>query len=291
MQKTFPAEFESAVGARPTLRRSVRGSGYGTNTAKWSVGLADGRRVFVKLALDERATEWLRDEAKIYEAVAGSFLPAFVAFHDAEETFLVIEDLSDAYWPPPWTADQIGIALTTLDEFHGADPPGGLRALEDLRSWLNGWVTIAEDPAPFLSTHLCTPEWLDNALASLLHAANQCELGGDALLHLDFRSDNACFRGERMFIVDWNLAAVGNPLIDAVAWAPSLRLEDGPEPSQLIPDSGGLSPIIAGFFAARAGLPPPPTAPTVRDFQRAQAAVALPWAAGELGLDPPTLPS
>ena len=289
MQKTFPAEFENAVGARATLRGSVRGSGYGTNTAKWTVELDDGRRVFVKHALDERAAEWLRDEVKIYEAVTAPFLPAFIAFHDAEETFLVIEDLSDAYWPPPWLDDQITIAIATLDEVHATRPPAGLRELEDLRTWLNGWIAVAEDPAPFLSTGLCTPEWLRVALPSLLRASQECELGGDALVHLDFRSDNACFRGDRMFIVDWNLAAIGNPLIDVVAWAPSLRLEGGPEPWQLVPDSAGLSPVIAGFFAGRAGLPPPPTAPTVREFQRAQAAVALPWAARELGLDPPTL--
>jgi hypothetical protein len=289
LQKTFPAEFENAVGARATLRGSVRGSGYGTNTAKWTVELDDRRRVFVKHALDERAAEWLRDEVKIYEAVTAPFLPAFIAFHDAEETFLVIEDLSDAYWPPPWLDDQITIAIATLDEVHATRPPAGLRELEDLRTWLNGWIAVAEDPAPFLSTGLCTPEWLRVALPSLLRASQECELGGDALVHLDFRSDNACFRGDRMFIVDWNLAAIGNPLIDVVAWAPSLRLEGGPEPWQLVPDSAGLSPVIAGFFAGRAGLPPPPTAPTVREFQRAQAAVALPWAARELGLDPPTL--
>ena len=287
MQKTFPAEFESAVGARAATRRSVRGSGYGTNTAKWSVELDNGRRVFVKHALDELATKWLRDEAKIYEAVRAPFLPAFVVFHDADDTFLVIEDLSDAYWPPPWLDDQITVAMATLDEVHATGPPAGLRELEDLRFWLNGWIAVAEDPAPFLSAGLCTPEWLREALPSLSRASQECELGGDALVHLDFRSDNACFRGGRMFIVDWNLAAVGNPLIDAVACAPSLRLEDGPEPWELVPDTGGLSSLVAGFFAARAGLPPPATAPTVREFQRAQLEVALPWAARELGLDPP----
>jgi hypothetical protein len=53
-----------------------------------------------------------------------------------------------------------------------------------------------------------------------------------------------------------------------------------------VPDSRGLAALIAGFFASRAGLPPPATAPTVREFQRRQAGIALPWAARELGLDP-----
>jgi hypothetical protein len=286
-----PSELQSAVGARPVSWKPVRGSGYGTNTARWSVGLGDGRRVFVKHALDDKAREWLRNELKVYGAISADFVPAFIAFHDSEQTFLVIEDLSDAYWPPPWSAQQLGIALATLDEMHATKPPPGLPPLDDLRTLLDGWPTVAENPRPFLSTGLCTGDWLATALPELSRASAACELGGDALVHLDFRSDNACFRGERMLIVDWNLACVGNPLIETVAWAPSLRLEDGPEPSELIPDSAGLSSLIAGFFASRAGLPAPATAPTVREFQRRQLAVALPWAAGELGLDPPTLPA
>ena len=48
--------------------------------------------------------------------------------------------------------------------------------------------------------------------------------------------------------------------------------------------------VSAGLFAARVGLPPPPTAPRVREFQLRQAEVALPWAARELDL-PRTLGS
>ncbi len=40
--------------------------------------------------------------------------------------------------------------------------------------------------------------------------------------------------------------------------------------------------MLAGFFGSRAGLPPPPTAPTVRGFQRAQLEVSLAWAEREL---------
>jgi hypothetical protein len=50
---------------------------------------------------------------------------------------------------------------------------------------------------------------------------------------------------------------------------------------------GALAVALAGFFAARAGLPPPSGAPTVREFQRKQLEVALPWAARELGQAPP----
>jgi hypothetical protein len=284
------AEVQAAVGAVPVRWTSVRGAGYGTNTAKWKIELDDGRRVFVKHALDEVAAGWLRDEMRVYGSVAGSFLPRLVGWHDAAgETLLVIEDLGDAYWPPPWSAEQIAAVVATLDAVHATTPPTGLPTLEALRDRLDGWPDVAADPEPFLSTGVCSREWLEAALPALEEASRECALAGDALVHLDVRSDNLCFRGEQVLLVDWNLACIGNPLIDAVAWLPSLRLEGGPEPWELVSESHGLAALLAGFFASRAGLPAPETAPTVRDFQRRQAEVALPWAARELGLPPPTL--
>jgi len=85
-------------------------------------------------------------------------------------------------------------------------------------------------------------------------------------------------------LVDWNLACIGKGLFDAVAWAPSLRFEGGPEPWELVPDSEGLAALVAGYWAARVGMQPPATAPKVREVQRRQLEVTLPWVARELGL-------
>ena len=258
--------------------------GYGRNTAHWRIELEDGRRAFVKQALDDVAGGWLRDEHRLYSHVRGSFMAELLGWHDGVETLLVLEDLTGAYWPPPWSADQIDSVMRTLEELHGTPPPPGLRRLADLRDWLDGWPSVATDPEPLLATGLCSREWLAAALPSLSEASASCDLDGPSLIHLDVRSDNLCLDGERVVFVDWNLAAVGNPLIDAVAWLPSLRLEGGPEPWDVVEDSGGLAPLLAGFFASRAGLPRPATAPTVREFQLRQAEVALPWAARELNL-------
>jgi phosphotransferase family enzyme len=291
LPKSFPqAELAAATGAAPLGWESVRGSGYGTNTAKWSAELDDGRRVFVKLALDELASDWLRDEWRVYGSLSANFMPEVVAWHDTGgTTFLAIENLADWHWPPPWLAGQVSLVLETLDEVHAATAPRELRALADLREALDGWAIVVADPEPFLSTGVCSREWLAGSLPRLAEASSECELEGEALLHLDLRSDNLCIRDGAVIFVDWNHACTGNPAIDAVAWAPSLRLEGGPDPWELVPESGGLAALIAGFFAARAGLPPPATAPGVRDFQRRQAEVALPWAARELGLPEITL--
>jgi aminoglycoside phosphotransferase (APT) family kinase protein len=288
LPKSFPdAELESAVGAAPVERRRVRSGGYGTNSAHWCVELADGRRTFVKVALDENAAEWLRQEHRVYSAVEAPFIPELMGWHDGEQTMLAIADLSDAHWPPPWTTGQIENVRAALDKLHATPPPPDLPPIAAERDWLNGWELVAEDTEPILSTGLCSPGWLEQALPILLETGRTCVLAGEAFLHLDVRSDNLCLQEDRAVLVDWNLAHVGNPLLDIVAWLPSLKLEGGPDPWELVPDSEGFAALLAGFFASRAGLPPPATAPRVREFQRRQAEIALPWAARELGLPPP----
>ena len=140
---------------------------------------------------------------------------------------------------------------------------------------------------PLLSTRLCTTSWLEKALPALLQASDDAQLDGTELLHFDVRSDNLCLREGRALLFDWNLARVGNGDFDIAFWLPSLTLEGGPSPWEVLPEAGPLAAAVAGFFAVRAGLPTPPTAPTVREFQRAQAEVALRWTASELGLPPP----
>jgi hypothetical protein len=282
---TFPAaEAETALGRRPVRWETVVGTGYGTNNRRWIVELEDGATVFVKAALDERAADWLRQEHNVYSSVTARFIPELHGWYDGEVTLLAIDDLSDAEWPPPWSDERVDAVLASLSDLRGTPPPSGLGLAEDLREFLDGWPRVATDPEPMLSTGLCSREWLNGALPHLESAASACRLAGEAFLHLDVSSNNICFRGRRALFTDWNWAAVGNPLLDVVGWLPSLRLEGGPEPWTIVPDSGGLSALVAGYFAAHAGLPPPETAPTVREFQRGQGEVALAWAARELGL-------
>jgi aminoglycoside phosphotransferase (APT) family kinase protein len=139
-----------------------------------------------------------------------------------------------------------------------------------------------------LSLGLCSRAWLDRALPILLEAADRRLLHGTALLHTDVRSDNLCFRDGATVLVDWNHASVGNAQIDVAFFLPSLRLEGGPPPREVAPCvTPGLAAHVAGFFAGHAGLPAPSTAPRVRDIQRRQLEVALPWAAALLDLPPP----
>ena len=67
---------------------------------------------------------------------------------------------------------------------------------------------------------------------------------------------------------------------------PSLYVEGGPPPTELLPDASELTAVVSGFFAPIAGLAPPDGAPAVRPLQLAQLKVALPWAVDVLGLPP-----
>jgi hypothetical protein len=179
----------------------------------------------------------------------------------------------DARWPPPWQPGDVDLVLAALREVAAAPLSGVLPRLVDDPA--PGWKEVAADPAPFLGLGLATKDWLERALPALLDASDSARLDGDSLVHCDVRSDNLCLREHRAVLLDWNHAGIGNPAFDIAFWLPSLVLEGGPEPGAFGVDD--LAAIVAGFFAAQAGLPPPVGAPRVRGFQRAQR-VALPWA-------------
>lgn len=190
---------------------------------------------------------------------------------------------------PPWTERTIAAVRAALDEVGATDPPPGLPRLDEFR--FAGWEEVADDPGPFLSLGLCSADWLADALPALVAAAEEVELPGERLLHFDVRSANIAIVEGRAVFVDWNWACVGNPLFDFACWLPSLAVEGGPMPHEIFPadrDAGSYASVLAGFWAAIAALPPPPTAdPTVRGLQRRQLEVAFDWTVRELRLPPP----
>jgi aminoglycoside phosphotransferase (APT) family kinase protein len=252
---------------------------------RFSVVLADNTRVFVKYAEAVQMSGWLRREAQVYEHVRGAFMPRFVGFDDGDAPLLVLEDLTGADWPPPWSGRRADAVLSALADVRRAEPPPDTPTIRGYEAGIaERWARVADDPEPFLSLGLVSRDWLAGALPTLIEASRAAQLDGSELVHLDVRSDNLCFRDGRAILVDWNHACIGNGDFDVAFWLPSLAAEGGPLPDELLPGAGVLTAVVSGYFAAVAGLPPPALSPTVRPLQLAQLKPALAWARRELAL-------
>jgi aminoglycoside phosphotransferase (APT) family kinase protein len=268
--------------------RPIKGGGYAASF-RAVAALADGRTVFVKAGAEEVTSSFLRDEQRVYAALNRPFMPELVGMDEEEPPLLVLEDLSGGHWPPPWDYGSVAAVRKTLEAVAATPTPEWLPSITLEADWLlGGWAEVERDPRPFLSAGLCSAKWLERSLPALRAAAENAPIEGEALLHLDVRSDNICLTGRGAVLVDWNHAHRGNPDLDLAFWLPSLADEGGPEPETILGGAGGLAAVTAGFFGSRVGLPPPPTAPQVRAVQLSQLRVALPWAARELDLPPPS---
>lgn len=259
-----------------------------TSAERWIVELADGRSAFAKVGITPDTAGWVREEHRWCRRLDAPFAPRLLGFDDdGDEPLVVFEDLSAAHWPPPWRAGDIERVTETLGRVARALPDADLARLEDDPAWSGNWEEIARDPGPFLSLRLATPAWLGTALPRLLDAVDAAPLTGPAFVHGDVRSDNLCLLEGRVVLVDWTHPRRGDARFDLASFAPSLRLEGGPLPDEVLPDEPGLAAVVAGYFCARGGLPVVPEAPRARWIQARQARIALPWAARALGLPPP----
>lgn len=189
----------------------------------------------------------------------------------------------------PWTAEGVTALVGCLDNLSAAGTPCPAPELPSVTELfaddLSGWRTLAgmQDPGPL-------PAWVLQRLPQLveLEAGWTDAAAGNSLVHGDVRGDNLVVQDRRGVLVDWPHAGVGSPLFDVVTAAPAVAMQGGLPPARLVSMTragaaaeaeqvAALVAAVAGYFVRRSQLPPPPGLPTVRAFQAAQAAVALPW--------------
>jgi hypothetical protein len=278
-------------GGTPSAVRDLSGgfSPGATSVLEWP-----GGAVFVKAVgseLNPDSPTMHRREAVISAGLPTSpRLPRLVATYDDGDWVALAFDVVDGRPPRhPWLAaelDRVAVALSALHDELTPSPAPGLESLSDYaRKLFGGWHTLASGGAP---------RGLDPWAAAHLDALAELESGwpeacaGTTLVHGDIRSDNVLLAGDDVVFVDWPHGAVGNPVFDVVGWAPSVVLEGGPQPEELLArhepsrhiDPGNVTVLlaaIAGFFVSHSFQPSPPGLPTLRPFQAAQGEVALAW--------------
>ena len=212
----------------------------------------------------------------MYESIDGDFLPRVYEIRDG---VVLLEDLSDAHWPPPYPVDVTPL-FAALDVVASTPPPPGLPRL----THVSRWEEVAADPKPLLALGLCSSEWLDGALPALVEAEARVPMSGDCLVHYDVWARNLCFAERGVVLVDWAMAHIGNPRIDVAFALLSLRVEEAHTPP--VDDEAALAAYVTGVVATEASKPPPDWAAegtNIREDQKSDLAVALPWVAQQIG--------
>jgi Ser/Thr protein kinase RdoA (MazF antagonist) len=211
---------------------------------------------------------------------------------------LVVDDVEGRQPALPWRDDQLELVLSALDRLPGALTPvpeavtTTAPAIADyLGADFSGWRSLAKTPGDD-RIHERLDSWSRARLPELaaLEATWTVHAAGDTLLHADIRADNLLIAGDGVVVVDWPHACRGAAFVDLVLFAPSVAMQGGPGPAELLTRSRAgrrvsreaLAPVVcalAGYFTERALAPPPPGIPTVRRFQAAQGEVTRRWLA------------
>jgi aminoglycoside phosphotransferase (APT) family kinase protein len=257
---------------------------------------AGGREIFVK-AVSEVANpdtpQMHRREAEVVAALPPEApVPRLLwSFDEAGWVALGFEAV-DGHMPvQPWLDDELRLVVAALNTLHEALTPSPIAsdtASNLFATHIKGWGELRAagglDP------------WSNRNLDRLveLEARAPTAAVGETLLHVDVRADNLLIAADRVYFVDWPWALIGAPLVDWVGFAPSVAMQGGPRPEELLAMAGlkvaaeGIDAVIAslaGYFLAYARRPPPPGIPTVRAFQAAQGEIALRWLRERTGWD------
>jgi aminoglycoside phosphotransferase (APT) family kinase protein len=263
---------------------------------------AAGRRAFVKAVapeLNPDSPDIYRREARVAASLPASApVPRLLWTHDEGVggwVVLAFEDVEG--WNPaqPWRPaelDRVIDALVALAASLTPSPIAVGSASEVFERQVCGWQDLRQTLPAGLD------DWSRRHLDSLaaLEAQAPAAVAGETLLHLDIRADNLLLTDKRVLLVDWPAAATGAAWVDLVGFAPSVTMQGGPPPEELLarhPAARAADPAaidaavaaLAGYFTQRALQPPPPGLPTLRPFQAAQGVVAREWLARRLGLD------
>ena len=281
-----------------------------SESAAFSPGVAarlrseDGRRFFAKAAGPEPnplTPAAHRREARVAAALPEDApVPTFLFSHDEGERgwiVLVFEDVEGRNPAVPWRSGELNRtldALATLSELLTPSPlpPGLVGVVGDWEVICGGhWRKLAEERPVRIDA------WSARRLDKLagLEAEAPAAAKGDTLLHLDLRADNLLLTpDDRVLVVDWPHARVGASWVDAAFFAPSVAMQDGPLPEEIVtyhPHDGQADPdaltavvaAVAGFFTREGLQPAPPGLPTLRPFQASQGEVARNWLACRTG--------
>lgn len=222
-----------------------------TGATKVRLQLSDGQWVFAKIACEDQSRMWLKREQEVYLGLGTrDFLPRFISFSsDSRLSVLLLEDLSQASWPPPWREGDVERVLEAIGQVHVQKPPVNTKRSKWEMRRPFFWRKIQSSKQRFLALGCCSAAWFENNLSHLEALEASVVFEGDQFVHLDIRSDNLCFVGASVKIIDWNWSSIGNGKGDIAGWLPGLALESSVLPESILSGAGDWASLLAGFYA------------------------------------------
>jgi aminoglycoside phosphotransferase (APT) family kinase protein len=240
--EALPAAVRAAVeqwlGSR-VVSATTQASGFSPGVAA-RLQAADGRRVFIKAVGPEpnpTSPEIHRREARIVPLLpATAPVPRLLWSYDEGEggwVLLLFEDVEGLHPQEPWREEELARVIETLRQLARALTPAPatlVSASDRFEREICGWRALQQERPAMLDDWSCRHL---EALAALEATAPEA-VAGDTLLHLDVRADNLLLTPERVFVVDWPNACVGAVWVDLVCFAPSVTMQGGPPPEDLL---------------------------------------------------------
>ncbi len=282
------AAITTATHARPISWHHVV-AGH-THAEKWLVELRDGRRAFVKAAVEPSARAQIEREGSILESIAAAYMPRLNGAATVEDwSVLVLEDLSRALWPPPYP-DGGEALLRTVLQLAATPPPHGLRRRPEGRPLGTYWHRIAADPERVLAHGSFSADWLETAHPVLDAAESRAKLSGDDFLHDDVWAGNVCYTDRGAVLIDWASATIGDRRLDLAYALLSIRSSGSKPPTVDFPEEVAYAALLAGANAYQAAQPADESiqhASVLRAVWLRDLESALAWACELLQLPPP----
>ena len=306
MPDSVRSALEDWLGS-PVVAAESQAGGFSPGIAA-RIRTAGGARYFVKGAgpIPNRDAPVIhRREARVLAAMPdGVSVPRLLWSYGDDETgwvLLAFQDIEGRHPRMPWRLEELDRVMDGLVKLADALTPSPLpvslvgSASDKFQRSINGWRQLAEGPPSDLDR---LDSWSRRNLDRLVELESQAPdaVDGDSLLHLDVRADNMLLAEDTVWIFDWAWACVGTSWVDVVAFAPSVAIQGGPPPEQVVarhPANRSTDPApitaavaaVAGYFTHSALQPTPPGLPTLREFQAAQGRVARDWLAQRAGLN------
>lgn len=261
-----------------------------------------GQEFFIKAACSipsEQAPAFHRNEIRITSRF-GPNVPAPKLIWSFDEggpgwVVLVYEVVHGHNPVLPWRPRDVDLVIEALNQLATSLTPSPIPAgivgnmTESGIMGTDYWTRLALNPPETLDP------WARRHLDALGGLEEQIDVvAGDSLVHMDLRGDNLLLTEDRVVVVDWPHAKIGAAWVDAVSFAPSLAMQGGPDPEELIArvdvareaDPEAVTAVVAslaGYFTYHGSLPPLEGLPGLREFQEGQGAVARRWLAHRTG--------